>query len=122
MVCLPDTALSYLPGYGLVAGWLLTAITVLAWQLRAAARPTLNWRWSLSENGAVTLLADDSQQPAESWQLSSQSRVAWWGIYVVLYTPDGKQGKRFWVLRGELSEQNYRRLCRQVIKPVHINR
>lgn len=62
-------------------------------------------------------MTDLSQTSPQSGHIASASRITWWGLYLVLNLKHSDRQRRLWVLKGEVSEQDYRRLCRLILQP-----
>ncbi|GGW86030.1 hypothetical protein GCM10007391_19580 [Alteromonas halophila] len=106
---MPEAATSYLPEYSLLAVWVGVATGLALYLLRQGINTTPG-HWHVSEDGEFQL-SPRHEQPPPVWRVSEDSRVTWWGLYLVLHQ-HAKPAHRRWLLKGEVSEQNYRRLCR----------
>lgn len=62
----------------------------------------------LSDTGAWSEISQSGQ--TYTWQMSAASRVTGFAVYVHMYHEEST--RCLWVLRSEVSEQNFRRLCR----------
>ena len=71
----------------------------------------------VSQQGDWTYL---SQQDDTSWQFTQRSRLTSWVLWINLSSKIGVGKSRWhWIFRDQVSEQDYRRLCRCILYQQH---
>ena len=71
----------------------------------------------VSQQGDWTYL---SQQDNTSWKLSQRSRLTSWILWIHISEKIGVGESRWhWIFRDQVSEQDYRRLCRCILYQQH---
>ena len=71
----------------------------------------------VSQQGDWTYL---SQQDNTSWQFSQRSRLTGWVLWIHISSKIGVgQSRWHWIFRDQVSEQDYRRLCRCILYQQH---